>query len=149
MREDFAQNMDAHSKLPLFFFLQVARGLLFFFSFFGVNNRIRCHTLPPDKIISPFLVHSAFTVRIQNGQLHRPWLIGSPPIKFKMTVSLRQAFLVLLVVRQSIVARVNLILGTYSKGAVGKKGDKILAGCAVLSWHLPNCCWMKDKNMNC
>ena len=32
------------------------------------------------------------------------------------------------VVRQSIVAGVNSILGTYCKGAVGKKGDKILAG---------------------
>ena len=31
------------------------------------------------------------------------------------------------VVRQSIVARVNHILGTYCKGAVDKKGDKILA----------------------
>ena len=29
---------------------------------------------------------------------------------------------------QSTVAGVNLILGTYCKGAVGKKGDKILSG---------------------
>ena len=27
------------------------------------------------------------------------------------------------------VARVNLNLGTYCKGAVGKKSDKILSGC--------------------
>ena len=45
-----------------------------------------------------------------------------------MTVSLWRAFLILFVVRQSIEAGVNLILGTYCKGAVGKKGDKILAG---------------------
>ena len=45
-----------------------------------------------------------------------------------MTVSLWKASLVLLVVRQSIVAVVNRILETYPKGAVGKKGDKILAG---------------------
>ena len=32
------------------------------------------------------------------------------------------------VVKQSIVARVNSILGTYRKGALGKMGNKILAG---------------------
>ena len=45
-----------------------------------------------------------------------------------MTISLGKTFLVLLVVRQLIVALVNHILETYCKGAVGKKGDKILAG---------------------
>ena len=50
-----------------------------------------------------------------------------------MIVKLWQAFLVLLVVRQSIVAWVNYILGTYRKGAVGKKGDKILAGTTNLT----------------
>ena len=45
-----------------------------------------------------------------------------------MTVSLWRAFLVLLVVRQSIIARVNLILETCCKGALGKKGDKISVG---------------------
>ena len=39
-----------------------------------------------------------------------------------------RAFLVLLVVRRSIVAWVNSILGTYCKGSVHKKGDIILAG---------------------
>ena len=37
-------------------------------------------------------------------------------------------FLVLLVARQSIVARVNSILGTYCQGFCAKKGDKIQAG---------------------
>ena len=46
----------------------------------------------------------------------------------KMTVSLWRTLLVLLAVRQSIVAVENCILGTYCKGAVGKKGDQILAG---------------------
>ena len=45
-----------------------------------------------------------------------------------MTTLLWRAFLVLLVVRQSIVAWVNSILGTYCKGVVDKNGDKILAG---------------------
>ena len=45
-----------------------------------------------------------------------------------MTVSLWRAFLVLLLMRQLIVAGVNGILGTYCKGAVDKKGDKILEG---------------------
>ena len=45
-----------------------------------------------------------------------------------MTVSLRRAFLVLLELGQLIVARVNLILGMYCKGAVGKKGDNIWVG---------------------
>ena len=39
-----------------------------------------------------------------------------------------RAFLVSLVVRQSIVAWVNSTLGIYCKDAVHKKGDKILAG---------------------
>ena len=39
----------------------------------------------------------------------------------------------MLLVRQSIVAGVNSILGTYCKGAVGKKGDKILAGCTFIA----------------
>ena len=51
-----------------------------------------------------------------------------------MTVSLWKAFLVLLVVRQSIVAWVNSILGTYCKGAVNKKGDNILAGIKRVSF---------------
>ena len=33
--------------------------------------------------------------------------------------------------RQSIIAGVNYILGTYCKGAVHEKGDKILAGTAL------------------
>ena len=45
-----------------------------------------------------------------------------------MTASLWKAFLVLLLVRQPIVARVNSILRMYCKGAVHKKGDKILTG---------------------
>ena len=45
-----------------------------------------------------------------------------------MTISLLTAFLVLLVAKQSIIAGINHILGTYCKGDVGKKGDKILAG---------------------
>ena len=49
-------------------------------------------TRPPGKILSPFLVHSTFTVRLQ------------------------------------MVNYVNCILGTYCKGAVDKKGDKILTG---------------------
>ena len=53
-----------------------------------------------------------------------------------MTTSLWTPFLVLLLMRESIVAWVNRILGTYCKGAVDKKGDKILAG--ILSLTLPN-----------
>ena len=49
-----------------------------------------------------------------------------------MTVSLWSAFLVWLTARLSIVAGVNSILGTYCKGAVHKKGNKILAESA--SW---------------
>ena len=45
-----------------------------------------------------------------------------------MTIRLKRAFLFLSVVKQSIVAGVKCILGTYCKGAVHKKGDKVLAG---------------------
>ena len=48
-----------------------------------------------------------------------------------MTASLWRTFLVLLVVRQSIVAWVNSIMGTYCQGAVDKKSDKILAGSPI------------------
>ena len=40
-----------------------------------------------------------------------------------MTISLWRVFLVLLLVRQSIVAGVNRILRTYCKGAVHEKGN--------------------------
>ena len=45
-----------------------------------------------------------------------------------MAVSLWRAFLVLLVVTQPIVTRVNSIFAPYCKGAVHKKCDIILAG---------------------
>ena len=52
-----------------------------------------------------------------------------------MTVLLWGAYLVLLVVRQSIVAWVNSILGTPCKGAVGKKGENIWAGSWCVYTH--------------
>ena len=50
-------------------------------------------------------------------------------IIYIITVSLWKAFLVLLVVRQSIAVSVNSILGTYCKGAVHKKGHNFF--CAM------------------
>ena len=55
-----------------------------------------------------------------------------------------ERFLVLLLLRQSIVAWVNCILVTYRKGAVCKKGDKILAG-SLAEYNTVNVCPKVNK----
>ena len=65
-----------------------------------------------------------------------------------MTVSLWRAFLVLLLLRRSIVAGVNSILGTDCKGAVGKKGDKFFCGYRWTSIG-DECCIMLDDRSIC